>query len=293
MYPRRFIGLGDAVPDVAGPVSGRTQYTPEDYSMMWGGMQSGGYVPPGGDRLWAEAQAWHATMADAETRSNIVLQKGYMVGQPSSLDPSGWVVHPDTQTVITMLMTVPIATLQALPVVSEVAKVYDPLAHQYDATPAPTGPPAGWHESPPTSENPAGGWYGPDGLFYTGTAPWNDPHAVGRSVVSPPPPVAPPPPSAEPPVAKTTAPEQGTTQPIQQSPSQPPPTTGGAVPYDYFPVGPAPFNAGTEPLSTPHDAAPVGPGGEPPLLAGMSGGTLLLIGGGILGALLLSRRKGR
>lgn len=154
----------------------------------------------------------------------------------------------------------------------------------------PAGPPAGWRRSPPTTEMPRGGWYGPDGLFYTGDAPWADPHAAGRSVQPPPDAGLPPGGQSTPPtVPQTTAPADHSTRPVETPPTLPPAgtqlTPGVPVP-DYY----APPSNGTDvPLSAPTDVPPME---TTNLFAGMGGGTLLLVGGALVGLLLLGRKKG-
>lgn len=63
------------------------------------------------------------------------------------------------------------ATVQA-PVVDVVA----------GSVPAASSVPSGWR--PGTDQHGASGYWGPDGLFYTGTAPWNDPTRQGATIES-------------------------------------------------------------------------------------------------------------
>jgi hypothetical protein len=145
--------------------------------------------------------------------------------------------------------------------------------------PAPTGRPAGWRYN---GEN---GWWGPDGLFYKGTAtstPWSD-GTKGVSVETfktPTPPTNSTPTTETPPGTPTATAPAPTSTPVEMpaTPVTPPPTV-------FVPSGPPIEQFGPGPDQPPADGTPVQAAG-----LGVSP-TAIVIGLGLVGALWYASRK--
>jgi hypothetical protein len=243
-------GLG-AVADIPGPSSGSTNYTPFDYETIYGAMASGGYMPPGGERLLAESNAFHAQKLAYQRLVAAVLQKGYRVsGDWPDVSPSarsaggGDIVNPLTGQNVGNLFAAGFSP-DALPIVRAIAEVPTTSTAPPAAQSAP--PPLGWKMS-------EGGWWGPDGLFYKGTTPWLT-GVVGVSLATP---------AARAAAAVAARPA---TPPARATPPPPPPenlplaTTTQPPASDMTSTPPA--QPRTAPVVRPRDQSVTWPGGPP------------------------------
>lgn len=273
---------------------GLAGFDPAPFETMAPGEWTGQGVDP---TLNVDPSRWNPTLSADPAHINAVNQMlangtNPVTGKPTALNVAvlgkgyrwqgaGDIVDPNTGATVGNAFVLGLSGVQALPTSQRGDIAPSPEAVEFQPPPTYVGPPTGWHAGELDGVT---GYWAPDGLFYAGAAPWETyTPGSGKSIHTS---------------------SSGTPAPLLPSGS-PTNASGGGGAATMAPAGDAhpepvvlPF--GDPPAIEyvqPDGPTPLTPGipddgtGPAPTTSGLSSMTMLVIGGAVVGAMLLARKR--